>query len=782
MNRAASRFWDFPSALLLLLALLVAGQRLAATGWTPELGIASLLALFGAALGLPLGLSRFRRGMVLLFSLIHTLVFVPFTLAWVLYPGVPWLERMAAMGGRLVYSFGALSAGQPLEDTLVFLVLFALIFWLIGLRSSYALTRAASFTAAVLPGGLALILLQILDAQGDRGVAFMAVYLFLALFLLGRMNYAHRNAAWRTWHVLSPGEARTNINLTVLAAAFLLVAVAWAFPVSPHSAPLLSRWWQSLTNSWQQNDRLANLVAGLETTRQKAASELYEKSLSLGQDAASGSAIIVRVKPGSESETSRHYWRVRSYDIYQDGIWKTSNVFLRNFLPGYPSLQLPVYEDAEVEFTFRVEEIAIGSLVTPAQPVWVSRPSSLAFLAAGDEQLDPVLFRVEEPILPGEEYAVRAIQMELSIRQLQVAGEQYPDWVLQRYLQLPDDLPPAIAELARRVTVGAKTPYDKAVAITQYLRNEITYNPYVPPAPVGRDTLAWFLLDHKSGFCNYYATAEVVMLRAVGVPARLAVGFAQGEYQRSGWYTVRQRDAHAWPEVYFPRLGWVEFEPTSTQPELVRPSGEYIPPTETATEVPVAPPAAPVEAGRDETAPAWRWDSMTLLVVYFVLSVLFVGLFAWLIMSGLLGRLYWSLRFTFSVPAPVLARDWLARNSLPVPAWLERRAWLAGLSPLARAFMTVYRSLRQLKIPASPTLTPAEAAAALTARLPHGSEETAVLLHEYQSATYGTARTNLESARQAAQSLRRKTARERRQNLLKRYTSISRRMDKILEE
>ena len=244
MNRAPKRFWDFPSALLILLALLVACQRLSATGWTSNLGIVSILALCGALLGLPLGWSRFGRGTLLWFSLVYTLVFVPFILAWLLYPGVPWLERMTAMGGRLAYSFGVLAAGQPLEDAFAFLAAFSLGFWLIGLYSAHALTRSASFSASALPAGAALVMIQIFDNQGDQGVAFVAVYLFLALFLLGRLNYARRRVSWQAWRLFSSGEARANINFTVLAGAFLLVAAAWVFPVSPRSIPLLREWWQ----------------------------------------------------------------------------------------------------------------------------------------------------------------------------------------------------------------------------------------------------------------------------------------------------------------------------------------------------------------------------------------------------------------------------------------------------------------------------------------------------------------------------------------------------------
>ncbi len=130
-------------------------------------------------------------------------------------------------------------------------------------------------------------------------------------------------------------------------------------------------------------------------------------------------------------------------------------------------------------------------------------------------------------------------------------------------------------DLAERIARPFDNPYDIAVAVTNYLRNNIRYSDTVPAPPAGQDPVDWVLFDLKQGFCNYYATAEIVLLRAVGIPARWAVGYAQGEFDPTeSSYQVRQRDAHSWPEVYYPGVGWVEFEPTLSQPVLDRPLGD----------------------------------------------------------------------------------------------------------------------------------------------------------------------------------------------------------------
>lgn len=86
------------------------------------------------------------------------------------------------------------------------------------------------------------------------------------------------------------------------------------------------------------------------------------------------------------------------------------------------------------------------------------------------------------------------------------------------------------------------------------------------PPPVGRDVVDYFLFDAPGGFCSYFASAMVVMLRLEGVPARIVSGYAMGDYDFAQHaYRVPASSAHAWVEVYFPSYGWVEFEPTTSQ-------------------------------------------------------------------------------------------------------------------------------------------------------------------------------------------------------------------------
>jgi hypothetical protein len=133
-----------------------------------------------------------------------------------------------------------------------------------------------------------------------------------------------------------------------------------------------------------------------------------------------------------------------------------------------------------------------------------------------------------------------------------------------RYLQLPANLDPRIAALAKDVIAqaGAHTGYDEVRAIESHLRDNYQYSLDLKAG--GPDPLADFLFHVRSGHCEYFSTAMAVMLRTRGIASRVVNGFLPGEYnEASGAYTVRQSDAHSWVEVYFPATNsWVTFDPT----------------------------------------------------------------------------------------------------------------------------------------------------------------------------------------------------------------------------
>jgi len=157
------------------------------------------------------------------------------------------------------------------------------------------------------------------------------------------------------------------------------------------------------------------------------------------------------------------------------------------------------------------------------------------------------------------------------VEQLQTAGEEYPVWVTERYLQLPDTITQRTRQLARDLAEPYDNPYDKAAAVERYLRAEISYNERIPAPPPDVEKVDHILFTAKEGYCDYYASSMIVMLRSVGIPARMAAGYARGTFDSElNAFHVINADAHSWVEVYFPRYGWIEFEPTAAQPVIMR--------------------------------------------------------------------------------------------------------------------------------------------------------------------------------------------------------------------
>jgi hypothetical protein len=250
------------------------------------------------------------------------------------------------------------------------------------------------------------------------------------------------------------------------------------------------------------------------------------------------------------------------------------------------------------------------------------------------------------------------------------------------------------------------------------------------------------------------------MLRSLGIPARMAVGFAQGNYQPPDQYIVRQQDAHAWPEVYFPGSGWVQFEPTSSQPPLVRP-GESGPSTGQGTLTPQATEQAntaqetPVPLGKGGVGSgSGQPNTLVRLLVFFLAFSLLVAAGFLAYIFGLLDRAVAAVERAFRKPLPVLLKQQFEGLSLTPPGWLVRWAYLAGLAPVERTFATVYRGLRWLGMKSSPAQTPAEAADLLAGRLPGIVAEIRILLTECQRSIYGPGTGDLPRARHAAEAVR----------------------------
>lgn len=208
------------------------------------------------------------------------------------------------------------------------------------------------------------------------------------------------------------------------------------------------------------------------------------------------------------------------------------------------------------------------------------------------------------------------------------AASTAPDWIATRYAQ-PAKTSDRVRQLARQITANARTPYDKVLAIEQWMGERKRYSLDAPLPPSDTtDVVDFFVFDASEGWCEQIASTLTVMLRELGVPARLATGFATGDRDLiTGRYTVRERDAHAWTEVYFPGVGWQGFDPTAD---------------------------VPLAGESRHSRSLWEQLTSHALLIVAVVAIGGVLFLAW----------------------PFLARRWRAREAPREPAW-DARAWEA---------------------------------------------------------------------------------------------------------
>lgn len=376
----------------------------------------------------------------------------------------------------------------------------------------------------------------------------------------------------------------------------------------------------------------------------------------------------VRIAQGS----SHYYWRAQTYAAFNGRTWSADPLRTDEVAAGQ-SLRPDVEVASQAASTLVTQRVirlqtedtvvfAAGELLRLDQPSSLLRRGSGEIVAVHTEaDLYTAASRIQSP----------------SVEQLRAAGSNYPA-SLRPYLELPDGLPVRVLDLALNLTADQPTPYDRAALLEAYLR-QFPYSREVPAPPAGRDAVDYFLFDLKTGYCDYYASALVVMARAAGLPARLVLGYSEGIYDPvKEAFVVRAANAHAWAEIYFPNIGWVEFEPTATQPRLIRP-GQSV---ESAPQVDLPPP------GREAA-----------LSIHLERT--------WL------GRLILSLLGAAAV--------------LAILPFLPLETWWLSLLPAERAFQAIFRRLyrrgRSLGIQLSPSRTPNDFALAFSAAMERPADD-----------------------------------------------------------
>jgi len=764
-SHAQSHWWDWSAIALLFILLHILAVRLVVTTWTPDLEFIQTFTSMGYGIGLALGYSQFKRNTARWISFGYMVVILPLIWVQVIDKQVELDERLLSVAGRLLHSISEFFARQPVKDPLFFVAIMSITFWIISASAGFNLARHQNFLAVVLPSAIGILIVQ----QYDNGILghiwFLAFFIFFVLFLLGRLNFLQDQKHWRERRVFISPENSFDLTSTMAIIAGLLILTAWLVPLSITRIDTVQQAWARLTKPWTNfTDRMENAVSALQSSSPNRTGEFYGTELNLGNGFPLSDTVMFKVdvrEPAFDQKPPRYYWRGRTYADFSNGQWHTVGITQKEYSPSTFNLAIDdTKNNSSTRFLFTVGASKFSLLYAPAQPIWVSRPGFFLSLPA-DKTLNVISWNATPTLLPGETYQVDAVLKNPNIEQLRAAGTQYPQWVTEKYLQLPDKFSPRIQGLAQEIAAQTQTPYDKATAITNYLRQNITYAPTIPDAPRNADRLEWILFQYKKGYCVYYATSEVLMLRSLGIPARLAVGFAEGIQSRNSLtterttYTVQNKNAHAWPEVYFPNIGWVEFEPTGNQAPLARPLAPR------ANTNPVGnlnhnPPPKPEPDSTDQ--PPDQKDTLNknrpLLdskLIRTLYLILFLSVFATL-------TIYLSRRYALPARVPTFVRATIERAGVSAPIWLIHWEHWSRLGPIERAFESINTSLRRLKQPAPIHATPVERTASLSNILPQLKIEIKVLLDEHQTSLYTSRVADEKRARRAAFQIRTKVS------------------------
>ncbi len=288
-------------------------------------------------------------------------------------------------------------------------------------------------------------------------------------------------------------------------------------------------------------------------------------------------SIVMRVElpdaVGDESRREPLYLRGVAYNQYNGKSWSNSlshRRMLTELPQGTFTLRTPGIKPSAAPARGLRQEILLEPLDTAVlfgAPLPVSVKGN--FLSVQSDLMGSL--HLPFPSHTRIQYTAYSLPVTVISTEARATAFLYPEFVVQQYLQVPA-VDARVIDLARRVTQPATSVSETVRLIHTHLLTNYRYNLDVPSLQSAHP-LEDFLLTRKTGYCEHYATAMVMLLRTVGIPARLVTGFLATEWNEFGhYYTVRQRDAHAWVEVYFPQSGWITMDPTPPAPDATMPT------------------------------------------------------------------------------------------------------------------------------------------------------------------------------------------------------------------
>ena len=475
---------------------------------------------------------------------------------------------LSVLYGRLWLWLLALATNQWSVDPVASAFVWSTLIWGSTIWAAWSIRRRRQPIAALLPI-LALLGVSYVISRGPP--SSFVVPLGGMLLLMAFASHDARARQWNEDRIDSPEGKTGSLAIIVLPIAITLtLAAAWS---QSFSFNRIVRMLGGVAGNRVQDERA--LAESLGLSRRGAAESGLESVLApglpnqhlIGSGPELSEQIVMEVTLADvplDAPAPGYRWRALTYDQYLGRGWRTGSLRLEEIAAGEP-IAAP---ESPSDYVVRQEIREIGDLgglaYSAGNPAVLDQEVEVAWRDTGR---DAFALKIGEPL-----YQVESILPQASQAELRTAGTAYPDWIGETYLALPEDVPDRVLALARDLTATSATPYDRAQALETYLR-AIPYTLDLPAPPLDRDIVDYFLFDLRKGYCDYYASSMVVMARAAGLPARLVIGYFTGTPERTEdtiRYVVTKADAHSWVEIYFPEIGWVEFDPTGGRPAIER--------------------------------------------------------------------------------------------------------------------------------------------------------------------------------------------------------------------
>ncbi len=547
---------ESPTTIALVLLLVgVPAASVTAADWADYLGWLPIFAAGGALFALFLSRRRLPAPAAHLVSLAYGVGFTCLYFMLIAERG-NLLQRAVLLSVRIGAWLDAAVNGGASSDTLLFALTMSLLAWFLGYASGWFAFRERAPWWAILPNGCA-ILINLSYAPPEL-LPFLVVFLLTALLLLIDLTLQRRAERWGGDEPAVVGTAR-HLMLAGAIISGSLLTVAWVLP-SGGLSERVAQTWYDLTGPWQSfQSNFDRLFAALNAPERSA------RGLNFGRTLAPRAAFELGEQPVlAIAAREPRYWRAATYDRYTGQVFVSSDP--NTMRVEAQETRAPDTEklEARQDFEQRVQLLASQTtmLFAADSPERADLPTYYDYRDVPD---DFVALRLTTPLRRGQQYTVVSSVSVATVNDLRSAGTDYPSWIA-RYLQLPRSVPARVRQEARRVTANAETAYDKATAIESYLR-QFRYSTHVKQPPPDRDWVDYMLFESKEGYCDYYASAMAVMLRAVGIPSRVASGFAPGDRDPTqDLIIVKESHAHSWTEAYFPHYGWINFEPSALRP------------------------------------------------------------------------------------------------------------------------------------------------------------------------------------------------------------------------